>query len=272
MNIFTVLLTQPLANGLVLFYKILGNNMGLAIIGFSIFLRIILNPLTTPYMNSMKKMKDIAPELEKLKKRHAGDKVKLAQAQAEFYKQRGINPSAGCIPYLLQIVVLIAFFNVFSKTLYPNVDMLKSFNELLYPPLKFAQDAIINTKFLYLDVRQPDVFKLGFLPFGIPGPFLLLAAITQFFSAKISAPYIKEEEKIAKKTSGNVDDMQVAMQSTMVYTFPVMTLLIGYRFPSGLAIYWLIFSIMQTVQQYRSQGWGGLTPVIKRLGLLKSAN
>ena len=272
MNIFTVILTQPLANGLILFYKALGGNMGLAIIGFSVFLRIILSPLTKPYMDSMKKMKDIAPQLEKLKRRHIGDKVKLAKAQSDLYKERGINPGAGCIPYLLQIVVLIAFFNVFSKTLYPNVDTLKSFNELLYQPLRFQETQVINTKFLYLDIKKPDVINLGFLPFALPGPILILAAIAQFVSAKMSAPFIEKEEELAKKTKANVDDMQVVMQQSMIYTFPLMTLLIGFKFPSGLAIYWLIFSILQVQQQYKSQGWGGLTPFIKRVGLIKSKN
>jgi len=84
MNIFTTLLIQPLANGLIAFYKILGGNMGLAIIAFSLFLRIILNPLTRPYMESMKKMKEVAPSLEKLKAKYQGDKVGLAKAQAEL--------------------------------------------------------------------------------------------------------------------------------------------------------------------------------------------
>jgi len=68
MNIFEVLLLQPLANGLVLSYRLLGGNMGLAIIAFSLFLRFALNPLTKPYMESMKKMKDYQKELNKLKR------------------------------------------------------------------------------------------------------------------------------------------------------------------------------------------------------------
>jgi len=244
--------------------------MGLAIIGFSVFLRFILSPLTKPYMESMKRMKEVAPHLEKLKKRHAGDKMKLAQAQAELYKQKKINPGAGCIPYLLQIVVLIAFFNVFSRTLYPNTDSIQAFNKILYKPLQFQEGQALNTKFLYLDIKKPDVFKLPFSPLSLPGPILILAAVVQFISAKISMPFIKEEEKIAMKTKQSTDDFQVAMQQSMVYTFPLMTLFIGLRFPSGLAIYWLIFSLLQAQQQYTSQGWGGLTPFIKRVGLLKS--
>lgn len=269
MNIFTVLLTQPLANGLIVFYKVLFQNMGLAIIGFSLFLRFILNPLTKPYMESMKKMKDIAPQLEKIKLKYKGDKVKFAQAQADFYKEKGVNPGAGCLPYLLQIAVLIAFFNVFTKTLVPGTNAAESFNTLLYDFLKFKPGEIVNMNFLYLDMTKPDIISLPFLSFAIPGPVLFLSALTQFFSAKVMNPFTKMEEKMVKKTEGTGDDMQVAMQKSMSYTFPLFTLFIGMKFASGLALYWFVFSLTQIYQQVRSQGWGELTPFIKRMNLLK---
>lgn len=267
---FVTLFVQPLANGLVAFYRILGSNMGLAIIGFSIFLRVILSPLTKPYMQSMKKMRDLAPALAKIKKKHKGDRLKLAQAQSELYKQKGVSPGAGCLPYILQIVVLIAFFNVFTRVLVADTDIVIKFNELLYQPLKFGATEQINIKFLYLDVTKPDVFNFDNLPFGLPGPVLLLAALVQVVSAKITAPFVEVEESIAKKTKESSDDFQVAMQKSMILTFPLMTIIFGMRFPSGLAIYWLMFSLFQAMQQYRSTGWGGLTPWIRRLGLLKS--
>ncbi len=270
MNIFEVLLLQPLASGLILFYRAMGNNMGLAIIFFTLFLRFILNPLTKPYTESMKKMKDLAPALSKIKEKHKGDKIKLAQAQADLYKQNNINPSSGCLPYLLQIIILIAFFNVFSKTLYPDVNSVEKFNALVYEPLRFAPGEEINTKFWIFDVKTPDTVKLSLLPFAVPGPLLLLAALTQFISAKITAPVVKAEEKIARKTKSEIDDMQVTMQKSMIYTFPLMTLVIGYQFPSGLALYWLIFSLTQAYSQVRSSGWGGLTPFLTKYNLLKS--
>ncbi len=271
MNIFNLLLIQPLTNGLMLFYKLLGQNMGLAIIGFSVFLRFLLNPLTKPYMQSMKKMKEFEPQLAKLKKKHQGDNKKLLEAQSEFYKQKGINPGAGCLPYILQIVVLIALFNVFTKALSANGTSISKFNELLYPPLKIAQGQSLNTKFLYFwDVTKPDVIKVAQIPFRIPGPILILAALVQFVSAKMMAPYIKEEKKIAQKTKGEADNVQVAMQQSMTYTFPLFTLVFGLSFPSGLALYWLLFSIWQAIQQYNTSGWGGLTPIISKVGLLKS--
>ena len=63
--------------------------------------------------------------------------------------------------------------------------------------------------------------------------------------------------------------MAVAMQSSMIYTFPAMTILFGIKFPSGLALYWLLFSVFQMYQQYKSSGWGGLAPFVKRLGLIQ---
>ena len=271
MNIFTTLLIQPLTNGLIAFYKLLGGNMGLAIIAFSLFLRVVLSPLTKPYMESMKKMKELAPNLEKLKAKYSGDKVGLAKAQADFYKEKGVNPGAGCLPYLLQIVVLIAFFNVFTRTLSPDGDLASRFNELLYTPLKFAEGVVVNTKFLYFDVTQPDVFRVAGLPFPLPGPVLILAALVQFFSAKMMMPYVEAEKKIAKKTKGATDDLQVAMQSSTIYTFPLFTIIFGISFASGLALYWLMFSLSQAYQQYRSSGWGGMTPWLKKLGLIQSA-
>lgn len=266
---FTTFFTQPLANGLILFYRLLGSNLGLAVIAFSLFLRVVLNPLTKPYMDSMKRMKDFAPALEKLKKKYGSDKVKFAQAQADFYKSKGIKPGAGCLPYLLQIVILIAFFNVFTKTLSVGGDITANFNSLLYEPLKFLNGDIVHTNFLYLDLAQPDQFKIPGIPFGIPGPVLILAAVLQFLSAKIMQPEIKIEKKLAEKTKSETDDMQVAMQQSMIYTFPLMTVLIGTQFPSGLALYWCIFSLSQLFTQYKSQGWGGLAPWARKFGLIK---
>jgi membrane protein insertase Oxa1/YidC/SpoIIIJ len=94
---------------------------------------------------------------------------------------------------------------------------------------------------------------------------LFLAAFVQLISSKVMTPYTKIEEKLAKKTPGVEDDMQVAMQKSMAYTFPLITLLVGMRFPSGLALYWFVFSLLQTHQQVRNQGWGGLTPWIEKI-------
>lgn len=272
MNIFTLLLTQPLANGLIVFYRALGNNMGLAILLFTAFLWIILRPLTTPYMESMKKMRELAPQIEKLKKKYGNDKIKFAQAQADLYKERKINPGAGCLPYLLQIVVLFAFFGMFNQTLGAGENITENFNKLLYSPLKFIGDDTIKTHFLYLDVVKPDTLDRIIPSLQVkyfPGPILLLAAIIQFLSAKIMTPVTQIEQKVAEKTKSEMDDLQVSMQKSMIYMFPMMTIFVGLRFASGLALYWLVFSLLQAYQNVTTQGWGGLTPWLKRLNLIK---
>ena len=266
---FTTIFVQPLANGLILFYRLLGNNLGLAIIVFSVFLRFVLNPLTKPYLESMKKMKKIAPQLEKIKAKFKDDKVKLAQAQAELYRQNKINPGAGCLPYLLQIVIFIAFFNVFTRTIYSSENLTQKFNDLLYPPLKFSQEEVVNTKFLYLDVTEPDVFKLNSVPFPIPGPVVILAALVQFWSSKLMMGSTEVYKKKAKETKEVSDDLQASMQQSMLYTFPLMTLFFGMKFPSGLALYWVVFSLIQFYQQYDSSKIGSL---LSRFSLLKSTS
>lgn len=267
---FNTILVQPLANGLILFYNIFGQNLGVAIVLFTIALRLVLNPLTKPYMDSMKKIKDLAPELEKIKKRHGNDKVKFAKAQSDFYKEKGINPGAGCLPYLLQIIVLIAFFNVFTKTISSGGNLTDNFNSLLYEQLKLPQDHVLNTRFLYIDLAKPDTFKLPNINIPLPGMLIVLSAVSQFLSAKAQSPMLKKEKKIAENTKSEADDFQVAMQSSMIYTFPLFTLWIGMKFPSALALYWLVFSIMQLYQQVKSQGWGGLEPLFARFKMIKS--
>lgn len=275
MNIFQIALIQPLTNGLMLFYNLLWQNMGLAIIGFSLFLRVVTNPLTKPYMASMKKIKEVEPLIKKLKLKYKNDQKGLMSAQTELYKQKGINPSAGCLPYILNIAIMIALFNVFTQVLSVKDDSMSKLNNMLYTPLKMSETAKLNTNFLYLDVKVPDTINkfVGLedkKPFPIPGPMIILAGLLQFLSAKMMAPIVKKEEKIANETKGQADDMAVAMQSSMIYTFPLMTIFFGVSFPSGLALYWLLFSVFQMHQQYKSSGWGGLTPLINRFGLVQS--
>lgn len=261
---FNLILVQPLANGLILFYKLFNENLGLAIMGFSLFLIFLTKPLAKPYMDSMKKIRELQPVINKLKKKYGKDQIGFSKAQAELYKQNKINPTAGCLPYLLQIIILIALFRVFTTFLGTDGNVISRVNELMYPPFKFSQDSTLNTKFLYLDISKPDSFKIPGIPFSLPGIFLLLAALAQFLSVKATSPYIESEKKIAQKTKDVADDLQIAMQSSMTYTFPLMTLFFGLTLPSGLALYWLIFSIFNLWQQVRTNGWGELSPLINK--------
>lgn len=248
------LLYQPLLNGLIFFYQIFGS-LGGAIIVMTLLLRLVLVPLTFPSLKAAKKMKELAPELNKLKKKHGSDKQAFAKAQLELYRQHGANPAAGCLPQLVQLIVLIAFFQAFNQVLRADGEVISKLNEVLYPALKLPVGAQIKSQFLYLDLTKPDVWQLGSLK--LPGIFLLGAAIVQFLSSKLMNPVLAGQKEIAKKTPGEVDDMAVTIQKQMTYLFPIMTIFIGFTFPSGLVLYWMIFSLTTVVQQLlvnRSEG------------------
>jgi len=246
---FYSLLYQPLLNGLIFFYKIFGN-LGWAIIVLTILIRFLLIPLTLPSLKAASKLKEIVPELERLKKKYAGDKQKFTQAQLEIYKKYKINPAAGCLPQIIQLIILIALYQVFAKVLQPDGDIIAKLNEVLYPFLRLPPEAVINTRFFYLDLARPDVFRFSGFTLPLPGFFLLTAALVQFLSSKMMKPAVKVAQKEAKKTPSTQDDLAATMQTQMLYLFPLMTILIGFSFPSGLVLYWLVFSIFTVIQQH----------------------
>jgi len=240
------LLYQPLLNGLIFFYQIFGN-LGWAIIVMTFLLRLVLLPLTLPSLKAAQKMKELAPKINKLKKKYGKDKQAFTKAQLELYRREGANPAAGCLPQIVQLVVLIAFFQAFNQVLRANGEIIDKLNQILYSSLKLAPSTQINTQFLYLDLTKPDVFTNDRLK--LPGLFLISSALIQFFSSKSMSPGVLKSQKVASETPGEVDDVAVAMQKQALYLFPIMTVVVGLSFPSGLVLYWLTFSLTTLIQQ-----------------------
>lgn len=263
-ELWNLILYHPILNGLVFFYRIFGN-LGVGIIVLTVLLYLLLAPLNIPSMKAAKKMAELAPEIEKLKKRHAGDKQVFARAQMDLYRQHKVNPAAGCLPMILQMLVLIALYQAFLQVLKPDgPEIIAKINQILYPFLRLPQDAKINLSFLWLDLAKPDLFYFGKIP-PLPGVFLILAALTQLLSSKMMAPQVRKIQQEAKKTSQSSDDLAAAMQGQMLYLFPLLTIFIGYTFPSGLVLYWFLFSFLRAFQQYFTSGWGGLSPWMAKL-------
>lgn len=268
-ELWTLVLTQPLLNSLIGFYKLTGD-LGWSIIFLTVALRLAMTPLILPGLRISKKIAELAPELAKLKDKHKDNKQEFMLAQAQLYKQHGANPASGCLPQIVQILVLIALFNVFNSILNSTGFSPDKLNPHLYSFNRLPQDFRLSTSFYQLDLIKPDVIPLPSLPLPLPGIFLLLSAAVQLISSKMMTPVIAAEEKVAKKTPGESDDAMVAVQQQMLYMFPLMTIVIGYQFPLGLVLYWLVFSAVSIVQQYYATGWGGLEPWLRRLNLLKS--
>lgn len=269
-ELWRILLTQPLLNSLIFLYKYTGN-LGLAIISLTIGLRLLMTPLVLPSLKLNKKIQEINPELSKLKEKFKDDKKGLVTAQAELYRNNGINPASGCLPQVVQLFVLIALFSVFNTILHTkSEDLYAKLKPDLYAFNQLNPDFRLSAGFLYLDLTKPDTIKIPNLPFALPGIFLILSALTQLLSSKMMSPVVASEKKVATATSQTSDDTMVEVQQQMLYMFPAMTLIIGYQFPSGLVMYWFIFSLASIVQQYSTSGWGGATVWLKKLNLLKS--
>jgi len=246
MNLWQLLLYQPLVNALIALYHWLGN-LGWAIIALTLIIRLLLFPLTWPALKAAEKMRALAPKLRKLKKKYGQNKEKLVQAQMELYRQAGVKPWLSFLPQIAQIVVLIALFQAFRNVLGGNGSLTK-LNQLLYPPFQLSAEEKIDLHFWYLDLSQPDLIRWQDQVI-LPGLFLLLAALTQFLSARLMLPLAQKQQRLASKTTTPTDDFISLMQTQSLYLFPLMTVLIGLSFPSGLVLYWFAFSLFNLGQQ-----------------------
>jgi len=204
-------------------------------------------------MKSAQKIKELKPKLDKLKQEHKDDKVALQQAQLKVYKENNINPAAGCLPYIAQLVVLIALYRVL-------IDFFQS------GQLNGTQ---VELDFLWMNLGQPDT------SYAAP----IIAGVTQFFLALMILPgsSTAAEKTLAVSTPTKKDDkkaedmsqMAQSMQQQMVFVMPAMTFFIALKFPAGLALYWIITTIFSIVQQYFISGLGGIETYAKKFGLVR---
>ena len=224
------------------FYQLSGN-LGISIIILTLVMRFILFPLSIKSLKSQKVIQGLKPELDKLKQKHGKDKVKLQQAQMELYKKYNVNPLAGCLPYLVQIVFLILLYRVLVQFLGQTQ----------------INGTTISPHFLWLDLRQPDVMHV----------FPILAGITQFILSLMISPGAEQPDIVANKSKDkttqqankqeeDMAEMAMAMQKQMLFFMPIMTVFIAWRFQSGLALYWVTTTLFSIAQQYYISGWGGL--------------
>lgn len=247
MNIFEVT-TQLVSQGLLELMALTGD-LGLALIVFTLIIRSILIPITLPSIKAQGKMRELKPELDKIKEKHGKDKQALQLAQVELYKKYNINPLSGCLPQLVQIAVLIilyqALIHFFAQTEINGV--------------------VLNTKFLWLDLHLPD--KTYILP--------ILAGVTQLVLSLMIAPGAevldivpnnskKKAVQKANEKEEDMADMANSMQKQMLFIMPVMTGFIAVSFPSGLALYWVVTTVFSIVQQYYVSGPGGLVSYTER--------
>ena len=249
MNIFIA----PFVNALFGLYYLL-HNLGWAVVTVTILIRLILMPLVLPSLKSAEKMRLLQPKLKKLQEKFGKEKEKLAAAQMELYKQEGINPLSGCLPQLLQIAVLIIFFQAFNLvTAYTaGKGSFEVMNQHLIPAFQITKDFKFDPYFLgsNLSVTPAKIFGQG-INFNLLLPMILLlgSGALQYFSAKLMMPNTKVDEQIVEKTKGKEDDMMEMMRTQSMYMMPAMTIFIGWNFSLGMLLYWFVNSAVMIGQQ-----------------------
>lgn len=231
------ILYQPLLFLLIILYRVF-NNFGLAIIALTILINTVLLPIRIPAQKSAKKLQDLKPKLDQLKKKHGKDAKKLQEEQMKLYKEQGINPAGGCLPLIVQFLILIALYQVFIGTLNNGK----------------IDGTAINSYFLWLNLSKPDPYYI--LP--------ILAGLSQFILSKMMSPVQQNNKAKNGKNESLTDEMGQAMQTQMLYFMPLLTVIFALKFPSGLALYWISTTIFSIVQQYYITGLGGLSQWIKR--------
>lgn len=213
---FFSFLAQPILAVIKSFHAIFGN-FGLAIIGFTLLIKTLFLPLTKMSFNSMKKMQEIAPEMQALKEKYT-DATELNKEMMALYQKKGVNPLGGCFPILVQIPV---FFGLYSALLHA-IEMRHS---------KFA---------LWVeDLSSPEYLNV----FGIPTPvMILLLGLSMIYQQKTQPNTIP-------------DPVQRKIFASMPYIFTLMFII--FPMPSGLVLYWLVNNFISIVQQlYLRRGYG----------------
>lgn len=218
-------------------------SLAAAIVLFTLVARTILIPLTIPSLKATKKMRDVQPELKKLKTLHGKDKQALQKAQMELYKKYNINPLSGCIPQLIQLGLFIAMYQAM-------IEFLK---------LPDVANGVVNVMLGWIDLRVPDPYYI----------VAFLAGLSQLFFSFMIAPGAEKADVVPNnskkkqvqeenKKEEDMAEMAASMQQQMLFIMPVMTGVLATQFPAGLGLYWVVSTMFSIVQQYYVSGWGGL--------------
>ncbi len=236
-SLFQTIFFQPILNLLVWLYAVVpGQDIGIAIILLTLVIKILLYPLTHVQIKQQRAMQEIQPKIEEIRKRLKDNQEAQAKELMELYKKEKVNPTASCLPLLLQLPVFIALYHALSVGLAS-----KSF-ELLYPFVPNPQ--------------QIDPAFLGIFDLTTPNYVLaILAALVQFWQTKQilkppAATVATPPPEVINTEGAKDESMAAIMNKQMLYVMPIMTAVIGFSLPGGLTLYWLTMSVLTVLQQH----------------------
>ncbi len=245
------IIIQPFTN-LLLLITMLVKNFGIAIIIFTILIKLITYPLTAKQLKSSMAMQDLQsdPAYKKMMAKYKDNKEKAAEMQMKVYKEKGINPFGSCLPTFIQLPIIIGLYQAIMRVMASTPLELVKLERIVYPFLDVNKILPIQNRFLWMDLGQPERVWIGTI--GIPVLAILVLATT-FIQSKIMQPPTQE------------NDQSAAMGNSMMMMMPFMMGWMAYQFSAGLALYFLISNIT-TVVQYAAMGrvdWSRIIPGVQ---------
>lgn len=259
---FTTFIVQPIFNLLTTIYALLpGHNFGLAIIVFTIVVRLLMWPLVKKQLHQAKAMRKLQPELKKIKKAAGGDRRQESLMQMELYKERGINPFASLGPLLLQLPIFIGLYIGLQKVVRDPQQIIDfSYTFLHSLPGMQALAANINlfdaTLLGVVDLTRP---ALGAGGLYIPAMIIVVTSVViQYYQAKQLQPVDKDARKLRDilkdaQTGKQADqsELNAAVSRSMRILLPAMIFIFTVGIASALSLYWLTSGLVAYLQQRR---------------------
>ncbi|MEK7645270.1 MAG: YidC/Oxa1 family membrane protein insertase [Patescibacteria group bacterium] len=219
---------DPLYNGLIFLINTLPQwaDFGVAIVVFTVIVKLILFPLSRKAVLSQMKMKELEPRINELKAKYK-DPAEQSMQTMKLYKESGINPFSSILLIFIQIPIILALYQIFYSGGLPKIDA-----SLLYSFIHSPE--LVTMKLWFIDITKKS-WELA-----------LLAAITQFFQIKYSMPVTKKDPNVAPSFG---TDLAHAMSTQMKYVLPVIVFFASYSINAGIAIYWTTSNVFAIGQE-----------------------
>ena len=231
------LILNPFITLLTLLYSILGRNIVLSIVVFTVLVRLAILPLTAQQQRSSKRMQQLQPELKNLQEKHKNDREKLAQEQMALYKEHGVNPFGGCFPLLIQFPILIGLYQAIIFTLAATpFQLLDLSGRFLLPGLD--QMVPLENLWLGMDLSQPPTNNPQW---ALALPVLVL--VTTWAQSKLTVTPTPPQSS----SDGRPSQAQ-AMTQSMTTIMPLMFGFFSLSFSVGLSIYFVISNCIGIIQ------------------------
>lgn len=253
---WNTLILSPMVNVLIFIYNTILHNFGIAIILFTILIRLITYPLTAQQIKSQAKMQELQgnKKMQEIQKKYKDDKQKLQEEQMKLYKEMGINPLGGCLPLLIQLPIMVGLYQSISLAMASAPMQLLTLSNSLYSFIPASLLIPLNSTFLWMNLGLPE--KDSPNAFLIPGTAIpipimtILVVVTSFLQSKLMTP------------AANPGDQSNQMSKMMNLYMPIFMGYISWTLASGLALYFFVTNALAIVQ-YAMMGkldWNNILP------------